>query len=117
MSQTFPKYDRFKELQVIFKDLQPVPHQPKVTTIVIRDSVIKNVNGRDVSRGDSVEIRLGGGGGGGRGGEGEGGGGGGGGGQEKIHWKSPLGKLPFKNSPSQKNVPEKKTTRKKLPKT
>ena len=61
MSQTFPKYDRFKELQVIFKDLQPVPHQPKVTTIVIRDSVIKNVNGRDVSRGDSVEIRLGGG--------------------------------------------------------
>ena len=33
MSQTFPKYDRFKELQFIFKDLQPVPHQPKVTTI------------------------------------------------------------------------------------
>ena len=34
-----------------------MPHQPNVTTIVIRDSVIKNVNGRDVSRGDSVKIR------------------------------------------------------------
>ena len=54
-----PKDDRFKELQVSFKDLHPEAHQPKVkkNIVVIGDSIIKNVNGRDVSRGDSVKIR------------------------------------------------------------
>ena len=91
MSQTFPKYDRFKELQVIFKDLQPVPHQPKVTTIVIRDSVIKNVNGRDVSRGDSVEIRLG-----------------GGEGRKKYTGKVPSANFPSRIVPLRKMSPRKK---------
>ena len=54
-----PKDDRFKELQVSFKDLHPEAHQPKVkkNIVVIWDSIIKNVNGRDVSRGDSIKIR------------------------------------------------------------
>ena len=54
-----PKDDRFKELQVSFKDLHPEAHQPKEkkNIVVIGDSIIKNVNGRDVSRGDSVKIR------------------------------------------------------------
>ena len=54
-----PKDDRFKELQVGFKDLHPEALQPKVkkNIVVIGDSIIKNVNGRDVSRGDSVKIR------------------------------------------------------------
>ena len=54
-----PKDDRFKELQVSFKDLYPEAHQPKVkkNIVVIGNSLIKNVNGRDVSRGDSVKIR------------------------------------------------------------
>ena len=54
-----PKDDRFKELQVSFKDLHPEAHQPKVkkNIVVIGDSIIKNVNGKDVSRHDSVKIR------------------------------------------------------------
>ena len=54
-----PKHDIFKELQVSFKDLHPEVHQPKVkkNIVFIGDSIIKNVNGRDVSRGDSVKIR------------------------------------------------------------
>ena len=54
-----PKDDRFKEVQVSFKDLHPEAHQPNVkkNIVVIGDSIIKNVNGRDVSRGDSVKIR------------------------------------------------------------
>ena len=54
-----PKDDRFKELQVSFKDLHPEAHQPKVkkNIIVIGDSIIKNFNGKDVSRGDSAKIR------------------------------------------------------------
>ena len=54
-----PKDDRFKELQVSFKDLHPKALQPKVkkNTVVIGDSIIKNVTGRDVYRGDSVKIR------------------------------------------------------------
>ena len=54
-----PKDGRFKELQVSFKDLHPEAHQPDVkrSIVVIGDSIIKNVNGRDVSRGDSVKIR------------------------------------------------------------
>ena len=46
-----PKDGRFKELQVSFKDLHPETHLPKVrkNIVVIGDSVIKNVNGRDVS--------------------------------------------------------------------
>ena len=54
-----PINDRFKELQVSFKDLHPAEdHQPKVkkNTVVTGDSAIKNVNGRDVSCGDSVDI-------------------------------------------------------------
>ena len=53
------KDDRFKELLVSFKDLHPEAHQPKVkkNIVIIGDSIIKNVNGRDVSRGDSVKIR------------------------------------------------------------
>ena len=45
-------------MQVRFKDLHPEPHQPKVkkNIFVIRDSIIKNVNGRYVSRGDSVKF-------------------------------------------------------------
>ena len=45
-----------KELQ----DLHPEGHQPKVekkNIVVIEDSMIKTVNGRDVSRGNSVTIR------------------------------------------------------------
>ena len=54
-----PKDGRFKELQVSFKDLHPEAHQPRVKKkmVVIGDSIIKNVNGRDVSSGDSVKIR------------------------------------------------------------
>ena len=54
-----PKDDRFKELQVSFKDLHPEAHQPKVekNIVVIGDSIIKNVNGRDLSRVNSVKIR------------------------------------------------------------
>ena len=54
-----PKDDRFKELQVSFKDLHPEAHQPKVekNIVVIEDSVIKNVDGRDLSRVNSVKIR------------------------------------------------------------
>ena len=54
-----PKDDRFKKLQFSFKDLHPEVHQPKVkkNIVVIGDSIAKNVNGRDVSRGDSVKIR------------------------------------------------------------
>ena len=46
-----PKDGRFKELQVSFKDLHPETHLPKVrkNIVVIGDSVIKSVNGRDVS--------------------------------------------------------------------
>ena len=55
----FPKDGRFKELHVSFKDLHPEAHQPKVkkNIVVIWDSIIKSVSGRDVSRGDSVKIR------------------------------------------------------------
>ena len=55
-----PKDDRLKELQVSFKELHPEAHQPKVekkNIVDIGDSMIKNVNRRDVSRGDSVKIR------------------------------------------------------------
>ena len=54
-----PKDDRFKKLQVSFKDLNPEAHQPKVkkNIVVIGDSITKNVNGRYVSRGDSVKVR------------------------------------------------------------
>ena len=54
-----PKDGRFKELQVSFKDLHPEAHQPDVkkSIVVIGDSIIKNVNGRDVSRGGSVTFR------------------------------------------------------------
>ena len=54
-----PKDDRFKEVQVSFKYLQPEAHQPKVkkNIVVIGDSIIKNPNVRDVSRGDSVKLR------------------------------------------------------------
>ena len=54
-----PKDDEFKELQVSFKDLHVEAHQPKVkeNIIVIGNSIIKNVSGRDVSCGDSVKIR------------------------------------------------------------
>ena len=54
-----PKDSRFKEMQVSFKDLHPEAHQPKVKKhiVIIGDSIIKNVNGRDVYRGDSVKIR------------------------------------------------------------
>ena len=57
MSQTSQRI--FKELQVSFKDLHPEAPQPKVkkNIVVIGNSIIKNVNGRDVSRGDSVKIR------------------------------------------------------------
>ena len=49
-----------KKLQFSFKDLHPEDHQPKVKNkiVVIGDSIIKNVNGRDVSRGDLVKTRL-----------------------------------------------------------
>ena len=56
----FSKDDRLKELQVSFKDLHPEAHHAKVekkNSVVIGDSMIKKVNGRDVSRCDSVEIR------------------------------------------------------------
>ena len=54
-----PKDDRFKELQDSLKDLHPEAHQPKVKkNIVTGDSVIKNVNGRDVSGDDSVKFDL-----------------------------------------------------------
>ena len=54
-----PKDDRFKELQDSLKDLHPEAHQPKVNkNIVTGDSIIKNVNGRDVSRDDSVKFDL-----------------------------------------------------------
>ena len=54
-----PKVDRFKELQVSFKDLHREAHQPKVkkNIVVIGDFIIKNVNIRDVSRDDSGKIR------------------------------------------------------------
>ena len=54
----FLKDDRFKELQIRFKDLHPVAYQPKVkkNILVIVDSILKNVNGRDVSGGDSIKI-------------------------------------------------------------
>ena len=48
-----------EELQVCFKDLHYEAHQPKVKKtkiVVIGDSVLKSVNGRDVSPGDSVKI-------------------------------------------------------------
>ena len=53
-----PKDGRFKELKASFKDLHPEAYQPKVrkNIIVIGDSIIKNANGRDVSRGDSVKF-------------------------------------------------------------
>ena len=53
------KDDRFKELQVSFKDFHPEANQSKVkkNIVFIGDSTIKNVSGRDVSRGDSVKIR------------------------------------------------------------
>ena len=55
-----PNYDTLKKLQFSFKDLHPEAHQPKVKNkiVVIGDSIIKNVNGRDVSRGDLVKTRL-----------------------------------------------------------
>ena len=54
-----PNDDRFKEVQVSFKDLHSEAHQPKVkkNIVVIGDSIIKNVDAMNVSRGDSVEIR------------------------------------------------------------
>ena len=55
-----PRDDRLKELQVSFKDLHPVAHQPKPekkSMIAIRYSMTKNVNGRDVSYGDLAKIR------------------------------------------------------------
>ena len=59
MSQTFQRMTDLNELQVSFKDLHPEAHQAKVkkNIVVIGDSIIKNVNGKDVSRGDSVKIR------------------------------------------------------------
>ena len=55
-----PNYDRLKQLQFNFKDVHPEANQPKVKNkiVVIGDSIIKNVNGRDVSRGDLVKTRL-----------------------------------------------------------
>ena len=55
-----PKDERLKELQISFKDLHPEAHQPKAekkNIVGIGDSMMKNVNGKDVSRGDSVKIR------------------------------------------------------------
>ena len=49
-----------KELQVKFNYLHPEGHQAKVekkNIVVIGNSMIKNINGRDVSRGNSVQIR------------------------------------------------------------
>ena len=49
-----------EELQVSFKDLYPEAHQPKVEKtkiVVLGDSMMKNVNGRDVSRCVSFKIR------------------------------------------------------------
>ena len=48
-----------KNCKLVFKlqDLHPEVHQPKVKkNIVIGDSIIKNVNGGDVSLGDSVML-------------------------------------------------------------
>ena len=54
-----PNDGRFTELQVSFKHLHPEAHQPKVekNIVVIGDSIMKNVNGRDLSRVNSVKIR------------------------------------------------------------
>ena len=54
-----PNDGRFIELQVSFKHLHPEAHQPKVekNIVVIGDSIMKNVNGRDLSRVNSVKIR------------------------------------------------------------
>ena len=48
-----------QELQVSLKTLHPEVHQPKVkkNIVFIGDEMIKSVNGRDKSRGDSVKIR------------------------------------------------------------
>ena len=53
------KDDRFKELQVSFKDFHPEANQSKVkkNIVFIGDSTIKNVSGKDMSRGDSAKIR------------------------------------------------------------
>ena len=53
-----PNDGRFIELQVSFKHLHPEAHQPKVekNIVVIGDSIMKNVNGRDLSRVNSVKI-------------------------------------------------------------
>ena len=56
-----PKDDRLKELQLSFKDLNPEAYQPKIekkNIVVFGDSVIKNVNRRDVSCGNSVKFDL-----------------------------------------------------------
>ena len=55
-----PKDDKFEELRVSFKDLHPEAHQSKVkkNIVVIGDSIIKNLIGSDVSRGDSVKFDL-----------------------------------------------------------
>ena len=49
-----------KNCKLVFKlqDLHPEVHQPKVkkNIVVTGDSIIKNVNGRDVSLGDSVML-------------------------------------------------------------
>ena len=54
------KDGRLEDLQVSFKDFHPEAHQRKVektNIVVIGDSMIRNVNRRGVSRGNSVEIR------------------------------------------------------------
>ena len=60
MSQTSQRMTDLKNYKLVYKlDLHPEAHQPKVkkSIVVIEDSLIKNVNGRDVSPGDSVKIR------------------------------------------------------------
>ena len=54
-----PKDDKFKELQVSFKDFHPkAHHQPKIkkSFVAIEDSTIKNVNGSNASRGHPVKV-------------------------------------------------------------
>ena len=56
MSETL---QRMKDWKNCIKDLHSEGHQPKVekkNIVAIEDSMIKNVNGRDLSRGDSVKI-------------------------------------------------------------
>ena len=55
------KANRLEKLQVSFKDLHPEVHQSKVENkniVVVGDSMIKNLNRRDVFRGDSVKFDL-----------------------------------------------------------